>query len=186
METFDKAHTSNQLRNHSFSPTANWFYEISGFSLTDIMTSSSRQLVRKLLKATEDVDFLEKPIKKTKRQRREESVEKEAASVEDVVRTQAKMLLILDRKMASKVDGPISQISNAAGLTKAFNRIEKTSQRQKQPPPPPPAASRSSASQALRVHEPTFNKRKYRQEQEKNKAQELQKALKLLEKQRKK
>jgi len=123
----------------------------------------SNNLLRKLLRATSDYDDAVQPITDVnKKRKRKEPEESKIASEQDVVDWRVANMLALDRSLAAK-DVPKSQQLKESKRSKATTIL----------------LNRTSAVQANIVHEPTFDRKKYKREK---KQASIKKIAKLLQK----
>ena len=151
------------------------------------MTSSSQQLVRKLLRATgdalDDTTTADQSISPSARKRARKSQRSRTGAEEEETPATAEQLLDwhvqtylldVDRKMASSS----SSIAGRGATT--------SQKRKKRQALVPAAAARTAAVQHHKPPEPTFNKKRYEQEKQQKKLAKLKKALKILDDQKKK
>lgn len=146
---------------------------------------SSQQLVRKLLRATEDENAaLGAPAAGARQQnnkkRKRRGEEDEAAvemSEDQIVDWHVQTLILgLDRKMAARG----LRNSSARAIDKSLRRLEQRQEAKPAIQPPGSGCGRTSAAQ--KRPEPTFNKKRYEAEKKQKKLQKLRRALKALDK----
>jgi len=156
---------------------------------------SSQQLVRKLLRATEEKDTILVPPaagkKKSasarqqnkKRKRRGEEDEAVAMTEDQIVDWHVQTLILgVDRKMAARG----SRNSNARAIEKTRRRLDQRQEAKTTTAIQPPGRGCGRTSAAQKTPEPTFNKKRYEAEKKQKKLEKLRRALKTLDKEDKK
>jgi hypothetical protein len=156
----------------------------------------SHQLVRRLLKATEDPIILGDQRKDVgsssssrqevgaKRKRKGDSVSSRTSNLdeEQIVRWHAQTLLAADQKMQEKS----AVVERSRQKLVASMEINSSTDSQRKKARVTVGASRTPATDMMALHEPTFNKKRHAQERELKKMQKLKDALKTLQQQKKK
>lgn len=137
----------------------------------------SMKLVRKFLQEDDTIDASEaqKQQAKKRRKRRRES-QKEVATEDDLLQATVQSMVYLDKAMTTYVGKSDSKNGAMKRINDEARKAKK--RRKKLQAETVVGNSRSSSSQLRLPSMPTFNKKRYKKEQEENRLKEIAKLLK--------
>lgn len=137
----------------------------------------SMKLVRKFLQEDDTIDASEaqKQQAKKRRKRRRES-QKEVATEDDLLQATVQSMVYLDKAMTTYVGKSDSKNGAMKRINDEARKAKK--RRKKLQAETVVGNSRSSSSQLRLPSVPTFNKKRYKKEQEENRLKEIAKLLK--------
>lgn len=147
------------------------------------MSSTSEQIVRKLLRAIEDDEGKDQKAvsvrqrKRQKLQKQDNNIPQPVVNEEQALHWHVQTLLAVDRKLETKG----SKNSNAAAFKKTMRRKLQVNKNNTPTRLKPGSCSRTPAGQQQQP-EPTSNKKRYQKQKQEKKMNKLKNALNVLEK----